>query len=52
MMLEFLGEGAAAAAIDRAVERSVADAATRTADLGGSVGTRRAGDAVRAALEL
>jgi len=50
LMLEFLGEEDAAAAIDRAVERSVADAATRTADLGGSAGTRAAGDAVRAEL--
>ena len=51
LMLEFLGEPGAAAAIDRAVEHSVADPATRTADLGGSAGTRAAGEAVRAALE-
>ena len=50
LMLEFLGEHDAASAIDRAVERSVARPATRTADLGGSAGTRDAGAAVRAAL--
>ena len=50
LMLEFLGEADAAAAIDGAVEHSTADPATRTADLGGSAGTRAAGEAVRAAL--
>jgi tartrate dehydrogenase/decarboxylase/D-malate dehydrogenase len=50
LMLEFLGEPEAAAAIDRAVEHSTADPATRTADLGGSASTHAAGNAVRAAL--
>ncbi len=50
LMLEFLGEPAAAAAIDHAVERSTADPATRTADLGGSASTQAAGEAVRAAM--
>ncbi len=50
MLLEFLGEAEAGAALLRAVEASVADSATRTADLGGSASTAEAGAAVRAAL--
>ena len=50
LMLEFLGEPEAAAAIERAVELSTADPSTRTVDLGGSASTRAAGEAVRAGL--
>jgi isocitrate/isopropylmalate dehydrogenase len=50
MLLDFLGETAAGAALLRAVEASVADPATRTADLGGRASTAEAGAAVRAAL--
>jgi tartrate dehydrogenase/decarboxylase/D-malate dehydrogenase len=50
MMLEFLGETTAASALERAIELSVADPATRTADLGGTAGTHAAGAAVRARL--
>jgi tartrate dehydrogenase/decarboxylase / D-malate dehydrogenase len=46
MMLEHLGENAAAAAMLRAIERSLAEPATRTRDLGGSADTRSAGDAI------
>jgi tartrate dehydrogenase/decarboxylase/D-malate dehydrogenase len=48
MMLEHLGETDAAKAIERAVEKSLADAATRTRDLGGRLGTRECGEAVAA----
>ena len=51
LMLEFLGEGACAAAIERAVDASTAQAHTRTRDLGGSADTRAAGEATRASLE-
>ena len=50
MLLDFLGEADAGAALLGAVEASVADGATRTADLGGSASTVEAGAAVRAAL--
>ena len=50
LMLEFLGEREAAAAIDAAVARATPDAAARTPDLGGSAGTRQAGEAIRAQL--
>jgi tartrate dehydrogenase/decarboxylase/D-malate dehydrogenase len=46
LMLEHLGEAEAAAAIMRAVERSLADPATRTADLGGQANTVAAGAAI------
>jgi len=49
LMLESLGEAEAAAAIEAAVEKSTADPATRTRDLGGSASTREAGEAVRSA---
>jgi tartrate dehydrogenase/decarboxylase/D-malate dehydrogenase len=51
MMLDFLGETAAASAIEHAVELAVADPATRTADLGGTAGTKHAGAAVRERLD-
>jgi tartrate dehydrogenase/decarboxylase / D-malate dehydrogenase len=50
LMLDFLGEPEAAVAIERAVEISTAEPATRTADLGGSASTRAAGEAVRGQL--
>lgn len=47
LMLEFLGQGECAAAIERAVEASTAQAETRTRDVGGSADTRTAGEAIR-----
>jgi tartrate dehydrogenase/decarboxylase/D-malate dehydrogenase len=52
LMLDFLGESEAAAAIEAAVARSTADPATRTRDLGGTAGTRAAGEAVCSELAL
>jgi tartrate dehydrogenase/decarboxylase/D-malate dehydrogenase len=52
LMLEFLGQGDCAAAIERAVSATTANAHTRTPDLGGSASTRVAGEAIRHALEL
>jgi tartrate dehydrogenase/decarboxylase/D-malate dehydrogenase len=46
LMLEHLGEAEAAAAIVRAIERSLANPATRTRDLGGVATTVSAGSAV------
>jgi isocitrate/isopropylmalate dehydrogenase len=58
MLLEWLGEKRdkqscteAARAIDRAVDRVLSEPAQRTADLGGSLGTRAFGEAVAAALK-
>jgi tartrate dehydrogenase/decarboxylase/D-malate dehydrogenase len=51
LMLEFLGEGDCAAAIERAVNASTANPQTRTPDLDGSATTRVAGQAIREALE-
>jgi tartrate dehydrogenase/decarboxylase/D-malate dehydrogenase len=51
LMLEFLGEGDCAAAIERAVNASTVNPHTRTADLGGSAATSVAGQAIREALE-
>jgi tartrate dehydrogenase/decarboxylase/D-malate dehydrogenase len=50
MMLEHLGEVDAAAAIVRAIEVSLEDAATRTGDLGGSANTIQCGQAIADAL--
>jgi tartrate dehydrogenase/decarboxylase/D-malate dehydrogenase len=50
MMLEHLGESEAAAAIVKAIEQTLADAKTRTRDLGGTADTVAAGKAVAAAL--
>jgi tartrate dehydrogenase/decarboxylase/D-malate dehydrogenase len=50
MMLEHLGEAAAAARLMRAVERVTADPALHTPDLGGKATTRQVTDAVVAAL--
>jgi tartrate dehydrogenase/decarboxylase/D-malate dehydrogenase len=48
MMLEHLGESEAAQAIEKAVEKSLSDPATRTRDLGGKLGTQECGKAVAA----
>ncbi len=50
MMLEFLGEGGAAARVDRAVARRLREGRARTPDLGGAARTAEVGDAVVAAL--
>jgi len=51
MMLDHLGESAAAAAIETAIERVLADPkAPKTPDLGGKAKTRELGDAIAAAL--
>ncbi|HHI80431.1 MAG TPA: isocitrate/isopropylmalate dehydrogenase family protein [Planctomycetes bacterium] len=48
LMLHHIGEGEAAARIEKAVERTLSDPANRTGDLGGSAGTK---DYVNALLE-
>jgi tartrate dehydrogenase/decarboxylase/D-malate dehydrogenase len=50
MMLEHLGEGKAAAAIEAAIARVLAEAGPRTPDLGGNAGTRDLAQAVVDAL--
>ena len=50
MMLEHLGETAAAARLMRAIERVTADPALHTPDLGGTATTRQVTDAVIGAL--
>ncbi|OYV37568.1 MAG: tartrate dehydrogenase [Thiomonas sp. 20-64-5] len=50
MMLEHLGEADAAASLLRAIEHGLKDAATRTADLGGSANTVAAGKAIAEAI--
>jgi len=51
MMLEHLGEPAAAARLMRAIERVTADKALHPPDLGGTATTRQVTDAVCRALE-
>jgi tartrate dehydrogenase/decarboxylase/D-malate dehydrogenase len=51
MMLDHLGETAAAARLMKAVERVTADKALHTPDLGGKATTRQVTDAVKRALE-
>ena len=51
MMLEHIGEKAAAARLMRAIERVTADPALHTPDLGGKATTRQVTDAVIAALQ-
>ena len=51
LMIEFLGQPATAAAIERAVDAAAARAETRTPDIGGGADTRGAGAAIRRALE-
>jgi len=50
MMLDHLGEAAAAARLMRAIERVTADSSLHTPDLGGKATTRQVTDAVIAAL--
>lgn len=50
MMLEHLGEMDAAAAIERAIERVLAEPAGRTADIGGTANTLSCGKAIADAL--
>ena len=50
MMLDFLGEKAAAAAVLAAVKKVLAEGKARTADMGGKNSTSQVGDAVKAAL--
>jgi len=50
MMLEHLGEKPAAAAVERAIERVLAESDLRTRDMGGQASTREMGDAVATAL--
>jgi isocitrate/isopropylmalate dehydrogenase len=50
MMLDFLGEREAAAALLRAVKKVPADGKVRTPDMGGAGSTSQVGDAVKAAL--
>jgi 3-isopropylmalate dehydrogenase len=50
MMLRHLGAGATADAIDRALDACLSDAATRTRDLGGALGTQDFAAAVAAAI--
>jgi tartrate dehydrogenase/decarboxylase / D-malate dehydrogenase len=51
MMLEHLGESAAASGIERAVDVALAEPGARTPDLGGAATTKECGDAVIAALD-
>ena len=51
MMLEHLGEQAAADALMRAIEDGLSQAETRTRDLGGTADTRAAGEAIAAAIQ-
>jgi tartrate dehydrogenase/decarboxylase/D-malate dehydrogenase len=50
LMLEYLGEGAAAAALMSAIEAVTSAGRVRTPDLGGSATTAQMGDAIRDAL--
>jgi tartrate dehydrogenase/decarboxylase/D-malate dehydrogenase len=50
MMLDHLGEAAAAQDLLSAVESTLVRPEARTRDLGGSADTRRAGEAILAAL--
>ncbi|HTZ37999.1 MAG TPA: tartrate dehydrogenase [Stellaceae bacterium] len=50
MMLDHLGERAAAQAVERAIAEVLADGGTRTPDLGGNAGTKELGAAVAAAI--
>jgi tartrate dehydrogenase/decarboxylase / D-malate dehydrogenase len=51
LMLEHLGHPQWAAALQRAIRESVASAATRTRDLGGTASTQQAGDAIVSLLD-
>jgi 3-isopropylmalate dehydrogenase len=47
MLLDWLGHNQAYRAIDGAIDRLLRDAATRTKDLGGRLGTKAFGEAVK-----
>jgi tartrate dehydrogenase/decarboxylase/D-malate dehydrogenase len=51
LMLSHIGHGDWAAAVERAIQASVAQSATRTLDLGGTATTQQAGDAIIALLD-
>jgi tartrate dehydrogenase/decarboxylase/D-malate dehydrogenase len=51
MMLEHLGETAAASSIERAIEKVLAAGEPRTRDLGGTASTKELGEAIAAALD-
>jgi tartrate dehydrogenase/decarboxylase / D-malate dehydrogenase len=51
LMLNHLGEAAAADALLRAIEQGLSDASTRTADLGGTADTETAGRAIAQAIQ-
>src|ERR1700738_431899 len=50
MMLDHLGETAAASAVERAITEVLAEGGTRTPDLGGNAGTKDLGDAITSAI--
>ena len=50
MMLDHLGEGAAGAAVERAIAAVLAEGGTRTPDLGGNAGTQELGAAITAVI--
>ena len=50
MMLDHLGESAAATAVERAITEVLAEGGTRTPDLGGNAGTKVLGAAITAAI--
>ena len=50
MMLDHLGETAAASAVERAIAEVLAEGGTRTPDLGGNAGTKDLGAAITAAI--
>jgi len=50
LLLDHLGEAAAARRVERAIASALGDPANRTPDLGGSAGTRHLGAAIRAAI--
>ena len=50
MMLQHLGESAAAAAIEKAIEAVLGGAGPRTADIGGKARTKEVGEAIASAV--
>jgi len=50
MMLDHLGESAAAAAVERAIAGVLAEGGTRTLDRGGNAGTKDLGATITAAI--
>jgi tartrate dehydrogenase/decarboxylase/D-malate dehydrogenase len=51
MMLQHLGESAAAAAIEKGIEAVLGGAGPRTADIGGKARTKEVGEAIASAVE-